>query len=127
MPLRDVEVTLNGTVHRLRFDFGALAALEDRHEGFVELLRRRQDGEQLSMKAIISLVWAALDHEEPRPTWRDVGRWIDGWNAREVVAKIDAAAEAAFPPGPSEPVRPPAAEAAGTGMASADSPTVPVP
>jgi hypothetical protein len=127
MPLRNVELVLNGAPHRLRFDFGALAALEDRGDSFDQLLRLQQkDDGRVSMKAIVSLVWAALDHEEPRPSWREVSRWIDGWNARDVVQAIDQAALSAFPPaqdnghGP-----PPVAPEAGIGTVSGASPTVP--
>ena len=119
MAARGVSVPLNGSVHFLRSDLGAWAAVEEQGEDYIELAKRLGD-DRPKMRAILLLTWAYLDHETPRPSLEEVKRWITQRNFPAVTAAVveafrDGIPEATESPGPPE-------ADAGTGQSSASSP-----
>lgn len=125
MAVRAVPCQLNGHELMLRLDMGAMAALEDHGCDLESLVGSLQTG-KFSAKRIQLLLWAMLQGEEPAPTLKEVGRWVDGSNFALVVERIGEALRLAFPESAKEsPPGPPAA--AGTGAPSSGSPPAPSP
>lgn len=83
---RTVPIELGGHTRHLRFDLNALAAVGDelgievRLDSFAEDLMSKP----LPFSALRVLLWAALLHEEPSLTVKDVGAWVDSDNVGEV-------------------------------------------
>lgn len=122
MAVRAVPVTLNGKEWLLRCSLGAMAACEDRGESWTSLLAKLK-GDQPSMRAAQTLIWAMLQDADEPPSLKEVGQWIDPQNFPDVLVAVGEALRLAFPPAKEGGGRPPRAR--GTGAPSSDSPTAP--
>jgi len=87
MAVRDVVLELNGTQHILRSDLGAWAALEDQGEDYLALIKSLETPSP-KMRAILLLLWAYLDHEDPRPSLKEVKRWVTTENFRAATEAV---------------------------------------
>lgn len=96
MPVRAVACDLGGGEHLLRLDLGAMAALEDRGVS-IESLMDKLGGGTFSPKSVGLILWAMLQGEEPAPSLKQVGTWVDGENFQYVSEKIGEALKLAFP------------------------------
>lgn len=121
MPVRAVACQLNGSVHMLRLDLGAMAALEDRGIS-VEAIVDKLAGEAFSPKSMQLILWAMLQGEEEPPTLKAIGSLVDGENFNAVAERIGEALRLAFPEkNPKAPPDPLAG--AGTGALPSASPS----
>ena len=118
MPVRDVVVSLGGQEHILRSDLGAWAAVEDHGEDYLQLIKSLSP--KPSMRAVLLLLWAYLDHEKPRPSLEDVKRWVTSENFALATQAIILAFRDGAPEVPESPG--PQTADAGTGPPSASSP-----
>lgn len=90
----------------LRYDLSALADLEEKLG--VDSIQQFFD-QPLNFRAIRTMVWAGLVHEDDTLTESQVGRWIDGSNYQRVYEATIKALLSAFPsgngggPGPTMP------------------------
>jgi|ERR1041384_1531914 hypothetical protein len=87
MAIRDVTVELGGATHVLRSDLGAWAAIEDVGGEYITLIKSLNEGGP-KMRAVLLLLWGYLDHEKPRPSLEDVGRWVTTANFGVVTEAI---------------------------------------
>jgi hypothetical protein len=80
---------------RLCFDFNAFASYEEVTGKSV--LRDGLQDDLRSITGIRALLWAALLHEDPELTLRDVGAMLHLGNAQVLSERLSAALEAAMP------------------------------
>src|SRR5260370_5390505 len=100
MAVRFVPIILGGQERQLRFALSAWAAVEDHGydlQGLLDALHGNGNGKRLSLKAVRVVLWAMLQEEEDPPTLKEVGRWVDGDNFSDVMAKAGEAMRLAFP------------------------------
>lgn len=71
----------------LRYDFGALCALEEQG---INLMTGAEEALQ-QFKNFVPLVWAGLLHEDPDLTADTVKERIRSWRPREIVDQVSAA------------------------------------
>ena len=111
MAVRAVQITLGGQPHVLRCDLGAMAAVEDQGEDFFSLITalRGNGTREVSFRRVQWLIWALLDAEEPRPTLREVGRWIDLDTFPMVMEKLAEVLQDAMPEAKAGAANPPMA------------------
>jgi hypothetical protein len=88
-----VALEIGGKERTLKIDLNALAEVEDRLKvsGMNDLMPLL---ERVSIRAVRCLLWAALIHEDPTLTEKDVGAWT--MNLQEVVQKLSQALQASF-------------------------------
>lgn len=121
MAIRAVRCLLDGAERELRLDLGSWAALEDQGYDLDAMLGQLREG-KLKMRGVQTLLWAMLQGEDAPPTLKQVGRWVDGANFRDALAKVGEAMKLAFPEVKESPPSPPVG--AGTGTKPSASVTV---
>ena len=85
---KGVPVVLNGANHVLKFDLNAYAELEDIYGSVDAALDKVAEG---SVKALRSLIWAGLLHEDPMLDERTVGSWIGIADLQELTTSLHSA------------------------------------
>lgn len=95
-----IAVELGGQKRFLRFDFNALAALEERTGMNVLNDAVWRD---INARNLRAFVWAALLHEDPTLTEDQVGSWMTIATMGELVTVIQKAFQSSFPD-PAEPL-----------------------
>ena len=98
MAVHRVTLQLGGVEHALILNLKALSAIEDAGYAKVGDLLDRLTSDHFSFKALQTVIWAALQHEKPPPSFDAVGEWVDGDYA-EVVEKVGELIRLAFPEG----------------------------
>jgi hypothetical protein len=88
-----VDIDIGGKPRTLKIDLNALAEAEDRLgvSGMNDILPLL---DRVSVRAVRCLLWAALLHEEPDLTEKEVGSW--SMNLQEVVSLLVKALGVAF-------------------------------
>lgn len=91
-----VKITLNDGVERtLKFTLNAMAELEDKYGSVQAAFDKLQ--KENSLKALRSVLWAGLLHEDPTITEQQVGDLIDLASMQSMVTTLGDAMDAAFP------------------------------
>ncbi len=101
--IKDIEITLNGEVHHLRFTLNAFAELEEAYGSIDKALEQLNKG---SIKAIRKLLWAGLLCENKDIQEYDVGNMVDTSNIKEFADTIAKALQSAMPNAPAEGTSP---------------------
>ena len=88
-----VDIEIGGKPRTLKIDMNALAEVEDRLNisGLNDILPLL---DRVSVRAVRCLLWAALIHEDPDLTEKEVGSWT--MNIQEVVSPLIKALGVAF-------------------------------
>ena len=124
MAIGEVSLSLGGRDRVFRFRLKAWSALEDQGYSLDQIIESMQSG-RLNLKVIHALLWAMLQHENPKPSMDDVGEWVGGENVELMVEKLGEAIKDAFPHGNgSSPPVGASPAAGGTGFAPENSPAV---
>ncbi len=85
-----IKITLSDGVERnVKFTLNALAELEDLYGSAQNAFDKLE--KENSMKALRSILWAGLIHENPNLTEREVGNLIDIAYMQELVSSINSA------------------------------------
>lgn len=93
--IRPKVMTINLDKERhLKFDLNAFAELEEIYGDFETAMNEMSKG---SIKAVRSILWAGLVHEDENLTIKQVGSMIDMSNIKEVMAVISKAISEAMP------------------------------
>lgn len=124
MAIRSVHCTLNAREYELRLDLGAMAALEEKGTTIEDVVQKLASG-VFSPKSIRLALWAMLQSDDTPPTLKDIGRWVDGDNFKDVGLKVGEALRLAFPDQKEAPPDP--LVGAGIGEPPSASPTAPSP
>lgn len=87
---RGVRLTLGGKERRLKYDLNAVAEIGDRLGLRIRLGHFEEDlmGAPLPLKALRTLIWAGLVHEDQALTEEQIGGWVDQDNIREVMERF---------------------------------------
>ncbi len=85
--MRGTTITLNGEERRLRYDLNAWAEIGDRLGLTVRIAHVQQDllEARLPLRALRTVLWAGLIHENNKITEEEVGSWVDTDNMAEVL------------------------------------------
>ena len=95
MKSKVVEITLSDGVKRtLKYDLNAMAELEELYGNVEETFTKLEGG---SFKAIRSVLWAGLLHEDQTLTEQQVGSLIDISNLQSLTSVLSGALEADMP------------------------------
>lgn len=87
MATQSVKVTLGGKERTLKYTLWSIGEVGERLGIEVRLAHLTDDllGAKLSLKALCTILWAGLIHEEPELTEQQVGQWVDQDNLPEVL------------------------------------------
>ena len=83
--LPEMVITADGKQYKLTLDMNTFATLEDKYgstQAFVDAVKG------VSVKAVRTLLWAALQDEHPEMTEKDAGKLISLGNVTEVLESI---------------------------------------
>ena len=82
-----VVLNLGGKERRVRYNLNAIAEIGDRLEIKVRLDNLGADllGRELPLRALRTILWAGLIHEDESLTEKEVGGWVDQDNLSEVL------------------------------------------
>lgn len=85
--MRGVTLDLGGEERRLTYDLNAIAEIGERLDITIRLAHFEEDllGVRLKPKAIRTLLWAGLIHDNPDLTEEEVGGWVTQDNFMEVI------------------------------------------
>jgi len=91
---KGAKIVLDGKEYTLRFDLNAFAELEEIYGSVEEALKKMEEG---SLKAIRSLIWVGLLHQNEHLTQKQVGSMITFNNLEELGKALAEAMEGAMP------------------------------
>ena len=82
-----VVLNLGGKERRVRYDLNAIAEIGDRLDIKVRLDNLGADllGRELPLRALRTILWAGLIHEDENLTEQEVGKWVGQDNMGEVL------------------------------------------
>ena len=85
-----VTLELGGRARRLKYDLNAIAEIGERLGITVRLSNLGGDllERELPLKAVRTILWAGLVHEDPDLTEEKVGSWVDQDNLQEVMERF---------------------------------------
>lgn len=96
MPVQAIPIELGGTSHQLRYDFRALAKLENEFGVPIGDIGQKLAG-KLWLKDMTIFLWAGLIHENPAMTQAEAEELIAGEDMLFLATKMTEAMSAAFP------------------------------
>jgi len=84
---KTVTLVLDGKERRVRYDLNAISEIGDRLDIKVRLDNLGADllGRELPLRALRTILWAGLIHEDETLTEQEVGKWVDQDNMGEVL------------------------------------------
>lgn len=85
---------LGGKTRNVKFDLNAFIELEDKH-GSIDLALEELD--KGNIKAIRTILWAGLLHEDDTLTEKQIGKWVDFANLGEVAEGLGKGLVASLP------------------------------
>lgn len=85
-----ITLELGGKIRRLRYDLNAIAEIGERLDINVRLSNLGADllERELPLKAVRTILWAGLVHEDAELTEQTVGSWVDQDNLAEVMERF---------------------------------------
>lgn len=87
-------IELGGTTRKVRFDLNAFIELEDKY-GSIDLALKELD--KGNIKAIRTILWAGLIHEDENLSEKQVGKWVDFENLAVVAEGLGKGLVSAMP------------------------------
>jgi hypothetical protein len=87
MATKDVRLTLGGKERTLKYTLWSVGEIGDRLGLKLRLNHLAEDLMEapLSLRALTTILWAGLIHEDQSLTEQQVGEWVDQDNVREVL------------------------------------------
>lgn len=88
MATKAVTIELGGKERRLKYTLWAVGEVGERLHIKLRLSHLNEDllGTPLSLRALTTILWAGLIHEDKTLTEEQVGEWVDQDNVRDVLA-----------------------------------------
>lgn len=91
---KKITVTIGGAVFNLKYDMNAYIEIEEVHGSIKTAFKDLEDG---NLKAIRTVLWAGLLHENESLTLKQVGAMIDFKDVANIIEKIQEAMEDSLP------------------------------
>jgi hypothetical protein len=87
-------ITLGEKERNVKFDLNAFIELEDKYGSIDHALKELDKG---NIKAIRTILWAGLIHEDETLTEKQIGKWVDFENLQAVAEGLGKGLVAAMP------------------------------
>jgi hypothetical protein len=87
-------LTLGEKNRNIKFDLNAFIELEDKYGSIDSALKELDNG---NIKAIRTILWAGLIHEDESLTEKQIGKWVDFENLSSVAESLGKGLVAAMP------------------------------